>query len=63
MNNIMQEHEKVALQNTIKAMSPEEQAIVLETINDTDLLWEELRRREKEAREFKKRMEDFVYNR
>ena len=43
-------------------MSPEEQAVAVTEI-DTDLLWDELRRRELEERTFKRRMEDFVYNR
>ena len=58
----MQEHEREYLINTIKAMSPEEQAVAVTEI-DIDLLWDELRRRELEERNFKRRMEDFVYNR
>ena len=59
----MDQHEKERLQNTIKAMSPEEQVLVLDAVEDTDLLWEEIMKREREARDFRKRMEDFVYNR
>ena len=63
MKKVMDEHEKEYLQNTVKAMSPEEQVLVLSAIEDTDLLWEEIMKREREERAFKKRMEDFVYNR
>lgn len=63
MGKVMDEHEKEYLQNTVKAMSPEEQVLVLSAIEDTDLLWEEIMKREREERAFKKRMEDFVYNR
>ena len=63
MKKVMDEHEKEYLQNTVKAMSPEEQVLVLDAIEDTDLLWEEIMKREREERAFKKRMEDFVYNR
>ena len=63
MKKVMDEHEKERLQNTVKAMSPEEQVLVLDAIEDTDLLWEEIMKREREERAFKKRMEDFVYNR
>ena len=59
----MDQHEKEHLQNTVKAMSPEEQVLVLCAIENTDLLWDELMKREREERAFKKRMEDFVYNR
>ena len=63
MKKVMDEHEVERLQNTVKAMSPEEQVLVLSAIEDTDLLWEEIMKREREERAFKKRMEDFVYNR
>ena len=63
MGKVMDEHEKEYLQNTVKAMSPEEQVIVLDAIENTDLLWDEIMKREREARDFRKRMEDFVYNR
>lgn len=58
----MKEHEIEALVNRIGAMSPDEQAVAV-TMIDTDLLWDELRRRELEERNFKARMEDFVFNR
>lgn len=59
---MMKEHEREALENRIGAMSPEEQMVAV-TMIDIDLLWDELRKRELEERNFKKRMEDFVYNR
>lgn len=59
----MDEHEKEYLHNTVMAMSPEEQVVVLSAIENTDLLWEEVMKRERELRSFKKKMEDFVYNR
>ena len=58
----MKEHEREALENRIGAMSPEEQMVAV-TMIDIDLLWDELRKRELEERNFKKRMEDFVCNR
>ena len=58
----MKEHEMEALLNRIGAMSPEEQVVAV-TMIDTDLLWDELRKRELEERNFKRKMEDFVYNR
>lgn len=59
---MMKEHEREALENRIGAMSPEEQMVAV-TMIDIDLLWDELRKRELEERNFKKRMEDFVCNR
>ena len=59
----MDQHEIECLQNTVKAMSPEEQVIVLDSIENTDLLWDEIMKREREERAFKQRVEEYVYNR
>ena len=58
----MKSFERERFEERINGMSPEEQVVAV-TMIDTDLLWDELRRRETEERAFKKRMEDFVYNR
>ena len=56
----MTEHEREYLINTIKAMSQEEQAVVV-TMIDTDLLWDELRKRETDERNFQNTMTKIVW--
>ena len=53
----MEEAEREAFRNTMNAMSMEEQAIAAEQI-DTDILWDELRKRETRERNFEKTMKD-----
>lgn len=57
----MNDFERERFEDRICGMSPEEQAVAV-TMIDTDVLWDELRKRETEARIFRQRMEDFVYN-
>lgn len=56
-NTFMEEAEREAFRNTMNAMSMEEQAIAAEQI-DTDILWDELRKRETRERNFEKTMKD-----
>ena len=57
----MSEMEKEALKNRIAAMTPEEQKMAV-TLIDTDLLWDELRKRETSARNHVKAMKDLMVN-
>ena len=58
----MNEMEREVFINRINGMTQEEQEIAVTCIH-TDLLWDELRRREMETRAFKQRVEEFVSNR
>lgn len=58
----MEGFERERFEDRINGMSAEEQAVAVSMI-DTDLLWDELRRRETETRIFKKKMEEFVCKR
>lgn len=62
-NTYLSEAEITAITKTIKAMSHEEQAVVLVAIDNTELLWNEVGRRLTEASEFKKNVFDMVLNR
>lgn len=55
----MVDYERERLEDRITGMSPEEQAVAV-TLIDTDLLWDELRKREIEEREFQKAMTKIV---
>ena len=57
----MNQIERERLENRISAMSPEEQMVAAELI-DTDILWDELRKRETRERNFEKAMKDMVKN-
>lgn len=57
----MNEVERERLENRISSMSPEEQMVAAEKI-DTDILWDELRKRETRERNFEKAMKDMVKN-
>lgn len=53
--------EMEALENKMNGMSPEEQAFAVGFI-DTDILWDELRKRETRERNFEKAMKEMVMN-
>lgn len=59
-NTNMTEVEIEALKNRISGMSKEEQILAVSYI-DTDILWDELRRRELEEREFQRAMTNLVW--
>ena len=59
-NTNMTEVELEALKNRISGMSKEEQILAVSYI-DTDILWDELRRRELEEREFQRAMTNLVW--
>lgn len=58
----MIDYERERFEDRINGMSPEEQAVAV-TLIDTDVLWDELRKRETEARCFRQKMEDFINKR
>lgn len=58
-NTFMNEAEMEALENRIKGMSQEEQKVAIKFF-DTDILWDELRKRETRERNFEKAMKDMV---
>lgn len=62
-NTYLSEAEITAITKTVKAMSQEEQAVVLSAIDNTELLWNEVGFRLFEASEFKKSVFDMVLNR
>ena len=59
-NTVMCEAEMEALENKMNGMSPQEQAFAVQFI-DTDILWDELRKRETEERNFQKTMTNLVW--
>ena len=61
-NTFMNEIERERLENRISGMSPEEQSFAVGFI-DTDILWDELRKRETRERNFEKAMKEMVMNR
>ena len=60
-NTFMNEIERERLENRISGMSPEEQKYAVGFI-DTDVLWDELRKRETRERNFEKAMKAMVMN-
>ena len=58
-NTYLSEAEMEALENKMNGMSPQEQAVAVGFI-DTDILWDELRKRETRERNFEKAMKDLV---
>ena len=56
-NTYMNEMEMEALENRMNGMSMEEQIFAVGFI-DTDILWDELRKRETRERNFEKAMKD-----
>ena len=56
----MNETERQRLGNMISAMGEEEQRVVAAAIKNTDVLWDELRKRETSERNFQKAMEDLM---
>ena len=56
----MNETERQRLGNMIAAMGEEEQRVVAAAIKSTDVLWDELRKRETSERNFQKAMEDLM---
>ena len=58
-NTFLTEVEMEALENRMNGMSPQEQVFAVQFI-DTDILWDELRKRETEERTFQKEMTKFV---
>ena len=58
----MNEMEKQKFEEVICAMSEEEMKIAASKI-DTDVLWDELRKRESAERQFKQRIEELINNR
>lgn len=59
-NTHLTEAEMEALENRMNGMSPQEQNFAVKFI-DTDILWDELRKRETEERTFQKEMTKFVW--
>ena len=59
-NTNLTEAEMEALENRMNGMSPQEQNFAVQFI-DTDILWDELRKRETEERTFQKEMTKFVW--
>lgn len=59
-NTVMCEAEMEALENKMNVMSPQEQAFAVQFI-DTDILWDELRKRETEERKFQNTMTKLVW--
>lgn len=59
-NTHLTEAEMEALENRMNGMSPQEQNFAVQFI-DTDILWDELRKRETEERTFQKEMTKFVW--
>lgn len=60
-NTYLNEAEMEAIANKIIGMSQEEQIFAAGFI-DTDILWDELRKRETRERNFEKAMKDMVMN-
>ena len=58
-NTYLNEAEMEALENKMNGMSPQEQVFAVQFI-DTDILWDELRKRETRERNFEKAMKDLV---
>ena len=58
-NTYLNEAEMNALENKMNGMSPQEQVFAVQFI-DTDILWDELRKRETRERNFEKAMKDMV---
>ena len=58
-NTHLTEAEMEALENRINGMSLQEQLFAVQLI-DTDILWDELRKRETRERNFEKAMKDLV---
>ena len=56
-NTHLTEAEMEALENRMNGMSPQEQNFAVQFI-DTDILWDELRKRETRERNFEKAMKD-----
>ena len=59
-NTFLTEVEMEALENRMNGMSPQEQVFAVQFI-DTDILWDELRKRETEERTFQKEMTKLVW--
>lgn len=59
-NTHLNEAEMEALKNKMLGMSKEEQMLAVSFI-DTDILWDELRKRETEEREFQEAMTKLVW--
>lgn len=59
-NTVMCEAEMEALKNKMLGMSKEEQVLAVSFI-DTDILWDELRKRETEERNFQNTMTKLVW--
>lgn len=60
-NAFLNEAEMEALENKMNGMSQQEQIFAVQFI-DTDILWDELRKRETRERNFEKAMKDMVAN-
>ena len=58
-NTHLTEAEMEALENRMNGMSLQEQLFAVQLI-DTDILWDELRKRETRERNFEKAMKDLV---
>lgn len=59
-NTHLTEVEMEALENRMNGMSPQEQIFAVQFI-DTDILWDELRKRETEERNFQHTMTKLVW--
>ena len=59
-NTHLTEAEMEALENRMNGMSPQEQIFAVQFI-DTDILWDELRKRETEERNFQHAMTKLVW--